>query len=89
MGSKTLPGIFMGYCQHAGGGWTGDLLVLDPEQLEKAEGSHQVYIKRFKSPEVIVTNKGSTDDPVFLYPVASGKVKQPQTIDELKKSKSA
>ena len=32
-GSKLLPGLFFGYSQHAGGGWDGDLLVVDQEQL--------------------------------------------------------
>ena len=30
--ASVLPGIFMGYSQQAGGGWNGDLLVLDQER---------------------------------------------------------
>ncbi len=29
MGDKLLPGIFVGYATFAGGGWQGDLLVID------------------------------------------------------------
>ena len=36
-GDKLLAGIFMGYDQRAGGGWSGDLLVVDWEELENAE----------------------------------------------------
>merc|ERR1712096_422891 len=36
-GPKTLPGIFMGYDQQAGGGWSGDLYVADQEQIQEAE----------------------------------------------------
>ena len=35
-GSKVLSGIFLGYEQQEGGGWSGDLLVLDWEEIENA-----------------------------------------------------
>ena len=30
-------GIIVGYVQHAGGGWTGDLLVVDQEDIDSAD----------------------------------------------------
>ena len=43
----------MGYTQHAGGGWTGDLEVADWEEIERAQTPSQVHIKRFKAQEII------------------------------------
>ena len=37
LGSKVLSGIFLGYDQKAGGGWSGDLLVADWDQMKIAE----------------------------------------------------
>ena len=51
-GSKVLSGIFMGYVQQAGGTWSGDLWVVDWEELEQAEHFSEVTIKRFKAEEV-------------------------------------
>ena len=36
-GEKVLPGIFFGYVQRHGGGWTGDLLVMDWIDLQEAD----------------------------------------------------
>ena len=48
-GAKTLPGIFVGYNQRAGGQWSGDLEVLDCGELETASSVTEVFIKRFKA----------------------------------------
>ena len=54
-GSKMLPGIFLGYVQHSGCGWQGDLLVLDQEEISKAEHWHEVQDhRRVKASEVQV-----------------------------------
>lgn len=34
---KLREGIFMGYSQQYGGGWSGDLLWLDSEEIEASE----------------------------------------------------
>ena len=34
-GSKVLPGLFTGLALNAGGYWTGDLFVVDSEDVEK------------------------------------------------------
>jgi len=31
LGAKMLAGIFVGYSQHSGGGWNGDLLIVDQQ----------------------------------------------------------
>ena len=52
MGEKKLPGIFLGYEQHAGGGWSEDVWILDWENVENAETVSDITPKRFKFPEV-------------------------------------
>ena len=34
-GSKVLPGLFTGHALNAGGYWTGDLFVVDADDVEK------------------------------------------------------
>lgn len=48
-GTKALPGVFVGYEQQAGGGWTGNLNIINWEQMENAEIFSDVYVKRFLS----------------------------------------
>ena len=45
-GSKVLRGVFIGYEQRAGGGWSGDLLVADWEEIQGAEDHHEIHVKR-------------------------------------------
>ena len=59
-GKKMLSGIFLGYAQHAGGGWTGDLIISDWEQIENATTNSDIHTKRFKAEEVVVTFKQDT-----------------------------
>ena len=42
----------MGYQQHAGGGWTGDVLIADWEELDNASHVSEVYIRRINSQEM-------------------------------------
>ena len=72
-GSKLLSGIFLGYEQQEGGGWSGDLLVLDWEEIEQAEHFSDIHIKRFKASEV-ETSKLSGK---FRFPLAEGLIRQP------------
>ena len=55
--AKTLQGIFMGYYQQAGGGWSGDLFIIDIDELEEAEDAADVYIKKLKAEEGFVTKR--------------------------------
>ena len=61
----------MGYAQQAGGGRSGDLLVVDWAELEQPDTLSDVAIRRFKAKEV---------PPVklldFVFPVAAGRLKQ-------------
>ena len=73
-GVKTLKGIFMGYEQQAGGGWgSKDLLIIDSEELENAEHTSEVKIKRFRASEIIAV----MEDDSFSFPVAEGNLSQP------------
>ena len=71
MGKQTLPGIFIGYQQHAGSGWSGDLLVADWEDIETKSPS-TITVKRFKAPEVTPVKNGES----FIFPVAEGDLQQ-------------
>ena len=77
-GSKVLSGVFLGYVQRAGGGWTGDLLVADWENMESAETAYEVYEWRVKAEEVFV------EKPVgdFIFPIADGSLRQPGVREE-------
>ena len=48
-GKQMLDGIFLGYHQIAGGGWSDDLKVVDVEALEEADAFHELYTKRIKA----------------------------------------
>ena len=54
-GDKTLPGIFFGYHQKKGGKYSGDVYIVDWEQMAEADYISQVHVKRFKASEVIPT----------------------------------
>ena len=72
--SETLlHGVFMGYVQHAGGGWTGDLNVLDAEEVAAAQHFSDINIRRFKSQEVTPKLCGKE----FVFPLADGSLRQP------------
>ena len=60
-----LPGIFLGYEQQAGGGWSGDLWIVDQEEISKAEHSYEVYPKRLKAAEAEPVLKDN--DSVFPH----------------------
>ena len=75
-GEKVLSGIFMGYCQQVGGGWNGDIYILDWEELANAQHVSQVHLKRFKATEINVPKIGAVGDK-YRFPVAEGFLKQP------------
>ena len=67
-----LPGVFVGYAQNAGGGWTGDLLVADWDEIEKAQNHKNIHVKRFKAAEVQTLRLGDS----FRFPMRDGTLKQ-------------
>ena len=83
-GRKELNGIFVGYAQHAGGGWTGDLLLVDSEEIEDAESVSDIYIKRFKAQEVNPTKIADN----FRFPLAQGDLRQPGAQPRTRRSRS-
>ena len=77
-GKKTRAGIFIGYVQHAGGGWTGDLNIADWHQIQQSAMANDVHIKRFKADEVQVAWKYDT----YSFPVAQGDLRLPEDTKE-------
>ena len=69
-----LKGVFLGYEQQAGGGWSEDVWIIDWEELEQAPSAHEVYHKRFKWKEVNPVKNGEK----FRFPLARGDLKQPE-----------
>ena len=75
LGKKMMRGIFLGYVQQHGGGWSGDLYVVDWDDMQNADSFHEVEekIKRFKAQEVeIIKIQGN-----FSFPLAQGNLSQP------------
>ena len=73
-GSFGKWGIFLGYDQRAGGGWSGDLYVADWEEIENAENFNEIYKKRFKASEVDTIKI----DGEYRFPLSEGLLKQPE-----------
>ena len=74
LGTKLRDGLFVGYDQMSGGGWSGDLYVLDCNQLSAAEAIYDVYVRRIKAEEVFVDKDAHGN---FVFPCADGKLAQP------------
>ena len=68
LGQKTCEGIFMGYHQKAGGGWSGDVDILDSLELTTAGDIEEVHTKRIAAAEMVVTKL----DGDFLFPIKHG-----------------
>ena len=65
LGTKLRAGIFVGYDQIVGGGWSGDLYVLDALQLGSADSIHRAYVRRIKADEVFIEKD---DKDRFIFP---------------------
>ena len=79
-GCKMLLGMFLYYDQRHGGSFSGDLWVIDQEELEAAQAKSQVYPKRIKAPEVQPLKK----DGKFRFPLAEGELMQPELTTKMK-----
>ena len=75
--SKLLSGMFVGYDQRSGGSWSGDLYVIDTEEMESAEHISEVYIKRFNHNEVHVVKIGTKYGHEFMCPCKHCIISQP------------
>ena len=80
MGTKVLPGVFLGYALYAGGIWKGDVLIADLEELETMDAS-EIYSKRLDAKEVIFPKQRE-----FIFPIADGRIKTPGGDQELRTS---
>ena len=56
MGSKTLSGVFVCYDQRAGRNWSGDYLIADWDEIEQAETSREIHVRRVKEINVCLAN---------------------------------
>ena len=70
---KRRSGFVVGYSQQAGGGWSGDLIIADWEEIENAETASEIYTKRFKAKEVtIVKRRATSSSQVIHYLISKG-----------------
>ena len=63
LGQKTCEGLFMGYHLNDGGGWSGDVDILD--SLELTTAGEVVHTKRIASNETVVTKLNGE----FIFPI--------------------
>ena len=63
-----------GYQRRSTGAWSGDLWIIDWDNMEEARTVQAVTQKRFKAPEVQVF--GCKNEP-FYFPVADGVLAEP------------
>ena len=74
IGDKLLRGIFVGYAQQAGGGWNGDVEVIDAFDLTNAQEVSEVYTKRVSADEIVIDKDVHGD---FIFPIISEDWVQP------------
>ena len=65
LGHKTCEGLFMGYHQKAGGGWSGDVDILDSVDLTTAGEIEVLYTKRISGSEMTATKLHGE----FIFPI--------------------
>ena len=73
-GNKWLKGLFVGYDDKEGGGWSQRLLVVDWEEMDKAEKPEHIYVKPIPHKEVKVIK---SEDDQYIYPLKQKMLKQP------------
>lgn len=86
MRAKMLPGLFMGYVQQSGGGWSGDVDIMDALDLTNAQSVEEVRTERFSANEITIMKKGGVEQKVidkavtfddFIFPVREDEWRQP------------
>ena len=65
MGSKTIPGVFIGYHVNPGGEWGGDYLVADLAYFRQDHDATRSKVKIHRINEVVPNRDGK-----FVFPVA-------------------
>ena len=64
--SKCLDGIFLGYEQHCGGGWSGNLLIAQVHQLQTVEQAQHVHVRAVPHKQVsVVLNRAEAQHHIF------------------------
>ena len=59
-GSKTFPGILVGYHPKVGGQWSGDLYVVSLSDI-KGNNDHKPHCKRIQASDVYINQKKGTE----------------------------
>jgi len=75
LGRSTLRGIFLGYKQQAGGGWSQDVDIIDWEEIDTAEHKARVYPRTCHYKEINIQKELNTGN--FIFPLANGELNQP------------
>ena len=71
---KVKRGVFVGYVLNAGGGWTGDIDILDAVELSNAQLHSEATCRRINFKEIDVDKDAKED---FIFPVLSEEWEQP------------
>ena len=71
-----LQGIFLGYEQKVGGGWSGNFIVADWGDIENADAPCDIYPKTINAKEVQPIKLNSK----FRFPLAEGALRQPLSL---------
>ena len=73
IGEKTLPALFLGYEQQAGGGWNGRYFFVDWWEVHHAENTSEIHVKSQSSEDLFpVMYNGE-----FRLPLIEGDLEQP------------
>jgi len=77
---KMIPGIMLGYKMNAGNKPSGEIIILEKEDLELAASPQGLYKRRAIALHQCTTVKVKQEDGSYLYqfPLATGDWKQPQ-----------
>ncbi len=73
-GTGLKPGLFAGYVLNAGGGWTGDVDVLDATELTHALLHSEVHCRRISAQAITIDKE---KDGKFVFPVIEDDWEQP------------
>ena len=93
---NMLPGVFMGYVLREGGGWSGDLLLADCEDVDNLSAS-EIHVQRFKHQEVSQGRKpfrfhvrtGEPSNSLILLDFSVAKCPLGETLSRIKKKPSS
>ena len=79
---QHLPGIFVGYDQKAGGGFSGDLLLVDWDEMQDFDSPNALKdsLRRVSAAEVLAI-RGA--DGLYKFPCQEGRLKQGTLDDKL------